>query len=319
MDHPNEGDANAAPARLRVQPGRELPAVSPWARPAAPSLMDPRPEIDDPPPAEPEPAGRAAPTVPLRVPRAETAASGAGGSLAPKRRGRVLLIVGLAVLLALTLMDRVAAHVAPGQIAVAIKKDQQLPNKVDASVGGVPLLTQVLFGKYDDLGFTLHRLQLPGICVDRVNAHLKGLHMPITKIFGKPTKIPVDQVTVAVLLDYADVNKALANQPLHLRFSPAGNAAKVTAQIAGQEGGATIELGARDQQLTITVKGIDFFGFSVPLPGPTVPVPLSLKGLPFDARLTGAKTTSTGLELAGAADHLTLQAPSSKGQPVKGC
>lgn len=216
-------------------------------------------------------------------------------------------------------MDRVAAYVAPGQIAAQIKKDQQLPNQVDASVGGVPFLTQVVFGKYDDLGFTLHRLQLPGICVDRVNAHLKGLHLPVTKILGKPGKIPVDRVTIAVLLDYADVNQALANQPLHVQFAPDGNAAKVTARVLGQEGGATVELGARGQQLTITVKSIDVFGISVPLPGPTVPVPLSLKGLPFDARLTGARTTAAGLELEGAADHLTLQAPSSPAQPVKGC
>lgn len=285
----------------------------------------------------PEPAAteafRAAPPSPPRA--SQGAPGGAGGGPAgsrvdapPPRRGRrrTLLIVGVVVLLLLAVADRVAAYVAPGQIATQIQKDQQLPNKVDATVGGVPFLTQVLFGKYDDLGLTLHRIAASGICVNRISVHLKGVHIPVTKLASTPSKIPIDEVTAAVELNYSDVNALLAKQPLQLHFTPSGNAAKVTAQvdtpIGTEQGGATVRLGANGTDLTITVIGIDVAGINVPLPAVTVPIPVSLAGLPFNLRLTGAKTTSSGIEVAAAADHLTVHAPKgggSSGQPIRAC
>jgi LmeA-like phospholipid-binding len=300
--------------------GTEAPVGAPT------EVMRSRPE-----PAATEAFRAATPSSP-RAPQGGPGSPGGGltGSQAaapPPRRGRrrAFLIVGVVVLLLLGVVDRVAAYVAPGEIAKQIQKDQQLPNKVDATVGGVPFLTQVLFGKYDNLGLTLHRIAASGICVNRIAVHLKGVHIPVTKLASTPSKIPIDEVTAAVQLNYSDLNALLAKQSLHLHFEPSGNAAKVTAQvdtpIGTEQGGATVRLGATGTDLTITVVGVDVAGINVPVPGVTVPIPVSLAGLPFNLRLTGAKTTSAGVEVAAAADHLTVNAPKggSSGQPIRAC
>jgi hypothetical protein len=254
----------------------------------------------------------------------------AGGRFHRLRTGLVIGLVALFVLLAVG--DRIAARVAASQISRQIQTSQKLPTKPKATVGGVPFLTQVLLGKYDDLGITINRISTPGPCVDQVNAHLKGVHVPLSKgISGKIGKVPIDHITGTARITYTDLNAylatALASQNLSLTFAPGSKgSAKVTAsiptQIGLQSGGASVKLGISDHELTITVVAITAFGISLQLPqGFSVPIPVPVSGLPFNLRLTKASAEATGLELGVAADHLTVNAPngSSNGKPIKAC
>ncbi|MGF7238462.1 MAG: LmeA family phospholipid-binding protein [Frankia sp.] len=292
-------------------------------------------------------ASRNAPTDVFRKPtgldqagRGEAGSRGPGGTApqrvggeARERRGpshrlRNVLIIGAVVLLVvLAVGDRVAARVAAGQIVKEIQKSQQLPTKPKATVGGIPFLTQVVFGKYDDLGITINRIATPGPCVNQINAHMKGVHVPLSKgISGKINKVPIDHVTGTAQITYTDLNRYLATQPGAIQFAPgskgtANVTASVNTPIGSQRGGAKVKLGVSSQQLNITIVGVSALGINLSLPAVTVPVPVPLSGLPFNLRLTKADTGSTGLDLGVAADHVTINTPAStaKGQPIKGC
>lgn len=253
----------------------------------------------------------------------------AGGPSHRRRNGLIIGVVALLVVLAIG--DRVAARVAASQIVKQIQTSQQLPTKPKATVGGIPFLTQVLFGKYDDLGITIKRISTPGPCVNQINAHLKGVHVPLSKgISGKISKVPIDHISGTAQITYTDLNKYLAGQPGGIQFAPSSKgSANVTAAvntpIGSQRGGATVKLGVSDQKLNITIVSVSALGINLPLPSITVPVPVPLSGLPFNLRLTKADTGATGVDLGVAADHVTINTPSSgssgssQGQPIKAC
>jgi LmeA-like phospholipid-binding len=310
------GDENAAPGRPASgipdqAPTRPLPLGKPawpgWDAPAGPapvSLAD-APGPQDPP-----------------VPPA------AAGGRRRFRRRRVALLVIVILIILLGVADRVAARIAPAEMVAQIQKTDHLPSKPQASIGGVPFLTQVVFGKYTDVGITIHRIGADNICVDQVSAHLKGVHVPLTKaISGKVTTVPIDEVDGSVRLTYADLNKYLATQPGHVTLSPAGSALRVASSVDIPIIGPVSVFGAvrvavANDRFTISPASIGVGGLgSLTVPAAagralTVTVPIS--GLPLNLHVVSATTSSTGISLSAKAAHLTVK-NSKPTTPIRGC
>ncbi|MBL7492998.1 DUF2993 domain-containing protein [Frankia sp. AgB1.9] len=235
----------------------------------------------------------------------------------------VLQLVGLAV------VDRVAAHLAASQMVSQVQKSQQLPTKPEASVGGFPFLTQVVAGNYKDIGLQIHRVAASGLCVDDIDLHVRGAHLPLRKLISNDvTTMPIDRVVGTVKLTYADLNAYLAGQPGDVRLAAAKNGMRVSAPvdvpIVGQvKVFGDVRATVLDNRLTIapTALGVDGLGaLSIPAGAVrtlTVDVPLS--GLPMDLRLTEARTTSAGVEVTAEADHLNLDTTRTSTTQLRGC
>ncbi|ADP81471.1 LmeA family phospholipid-binding protein [Pseudofrankia inefficax] len=235
----------------------------------------------------------------------------------------VLQLVGLAV------VDRVAAHLAASQMVSQVQKSQQLPTKPEASVGGFPFLTQVVAGNYKDIGLRIHRVAVSDLCVDDIDLHVRGAHLPLRKLIGNDvTTMPIDRVVGTVKLTYADLNAYLAGQPGDVRLAAAKNGMRVSAPvdvpIVGQvKVFGDVRATVLDNRLTIapTALGVDGLGaLSIPAGAVrtlTVDVPLS--GLPMNLRLTEARTTSAGVEVTAEADHLNLDTTKTSTTQLRGC
>jgi hypothetical protein len=234
------------------------------------------------------------------------------------------------VLLVLAVVgDRAGVAVAKSQmrkqidisVAQNLKPGQQPPTVRDVSIGGFPFLTQVLFGKFKDIGVAIDGIETPGPKISTVSAHLKGVHVPLgDALTDSVGQVPVDDVSATVGLSYADLNAYLATQDGKVQVTPAdgGRSVRVVGTIdiplvGAQQVGGTTTFKVENNQLTLVPSSIELegsvnFGFALPsgLSLPSVPIPLS--GLPFDLRIVSAGTTATGLVLTATAKDVVLPA-----------
>jgi len=256
-----------------------------------------------------------------------------GVAVEPARRRRLwrwLAAALVMLLVALAVVDRLAAHLAASEMASQVQKSQQLPTRPGTSVGGFPFLTQVVLGDYQDIGLNIRRVAASGVCVDDIDVHVKGVHLPLSKLIGNDVKtVPIDRVVGSVRLTYADLNAYLARQPGGIQLAAAGSGMRISAPIDVPIIGQVtvfgdVRLGVEGDHLTITATGIGVAGLgAVPLPedlARDLAVSLPLTGLPLNLRLTSAKTTPTGIDVTAEADHLTLNTTTAPtGPQLRAC
>ncbi len=267
-------------------------------------------------PAEADPARR--PPVPPPVEPIGVMASPA----APRRRRRRRRwpVITVIVLLALLVVaDRAAVPIAESQMKVKAEaaitqtsKDPTVtpPRVTDVSIGGIPFLTQVLFGKYDDLRVTVTGISTPGPRISEVKARLQGVHVPFgDAIRDQVGEVPVDKVTAAVQISYSDLNTYLAGLNLSIgkvQVAPAGDGkVKVTVNVpflSSIIGPQAIETGftVKDNNLILVLPG----GLALPA------IPLPIAGLPFNLRIESATAGKNGIAVLASAVDVVLPAGS---------
>ena len=212
----------------------------------------------------PGPAGPARPAAARPAPPAGSAAVPPGPAAMPTgrrvRRRRTRWLVGGVIALAVLLVvaDRLAAAAASTEaVQQVVAQSQGLGSTPTVSFGGIPFLTQVAFGKYTDIAVGINGITPPGgPRVEHLSAHLKGAHIPLSKVVHNSVKtIPVDHVTATLTIAFSDLNAFLRDQPGQLVLSAGKDGA---VQVSGQltEDGSVImiagsaRLQSDDGQLT---------------------------------------------------------------------
>ncbi|WP_261570551.1 LmeA family phospholipid-binding protein, partial [Frankia gtarii] len=244
-----------------------------------------------------------------------------------RRRGRLLAIVLVVLVVLFVVGDRVGVVVAKGQmrkqveasVAENIKPGDPVPKVTDVSIGGFPFLTQVLFGKFTDIGVGIDGIPTPGPKISSVKAHLKGLHVPLgDALTDNVGQVPVDDVRATVGITYADLNAFLAKQAVQVQVAPVDGGKKVelSGTIDGPFGlGSTKVSGittfeVADNKLTLVPSALSVVGglnFTIPVSF-QIPVPIPVSGLPFHLRIVKASTNATGLSLTATAKDVVLPA-----------
>ncbi|MBE3206590.1 DUF2993 domain-containing protein [Frankia sp. CH37] len=195
------------------------------------------------------------------------------------------------------------------------------PTVRDVSIGGFPFLTPDCIRKVQEHRSDHRRCANAGARISSVEAHLKGIHLPVRKMLANDVgEIPVDNVEATVHLDYADVNAFLADQPGDLQINPVDGGKKV--EVAGladvpvlgaQEIGGVIAFEVRDNKLTLIPSEIALHGsinVDIPVPGglggllPAIPIPVG--ALPFDLTVVEASSDAAGLSLTATAADVVL-------------
>lgn len=244
-----------------------------------------------------------------------------------RRRGRLLAIVLVVLVVLLVVGDRVGVVVAKGQmrkqveasVAENIKPGDPVPKVTDVSIGGFPFLTQVLFGKFTDIGVGIDGIPTPGPKISSVKAHLKGLHVPLgDALTDNVGQVPVDDVRATVGITYADLNAFLAKQAVKVQVAPVDGGKKVelSGTVDGPFGlGSTKVSGittfeVTNNELTLVPSALSVVGglnFTIPVSF-QIPVPIPVSGLPFHLRIVKASTNATGLSLTATAKDVVLPA-----------
>jgi hypothetical protein len=259
-----------------------------------------------------------------------------------KKRWPKITAIVLAFLLVLAVIgDRVGVRVAASEmkkrVQIAVQEQTEPgtppPTVREVSIGGFPFLTQVLFGNYKDIRFTIEGLSTPGPRIQEARARLQGLHIPLGDALNNKIKtVPVDEVHGTVLVNYADLNAFLAEKTKegvfqNVQVKPVGDGKRVEATakinlpgaklgplklpgLGEQTVGGVAEFNVADGKLKLTLNELKVegtFDASFQLPAFDA-IDIQTPTLPFDLRIVEAGTNTTGLSLTAKANNVELPA-----------
>jgi hypothetical protein len=229
---------------------------------------------------------------------------------------RFLIAILIFLVAIVVAADRVGAIVGAHVLASKVQDDEELPNKPDVTIGGIPFLTQAFGGKYSDVRITAHGVPVSGVNVTTLTANLHGVHIPVSKIVNNSVnQVPVDRVDGSAFVSYADANAYLAKHKIAgqtIRLSAAGSG-KANVVDTTTIGGHQVALhGLGSASVSGNVITIDVSALSgaanrvVQQVLQRVHIEVPLEGLPFRMTIDSVTATSAGLSGTASAHQITL-------------
>jgi hypothetical protein len=254
------------------------------------------------------------------------------GARRPRRRWGRRLLVTLIVLLviigiALAVLDRFGASYAEkvigDRVAQQVADQKATSDKPDVTIEGVPFLTQVLAGKYQEI-----RIQLRNFAGPAANG--KTLAMPLLDIRAKDVRAPLDTlrtgkgdivattVTGAGTIGYAEVADLIGQKGLVLSQRDGKLIGTAPVQALGQTftvtGAATLAVVNGVVQVRfsdVTAQGLPDVALVRGIIDSYVQrlaVDLKVPALPLKLKVQKVEPTPAGLVVTAAANEVSLNA-----------
>lgn len=225
---------------------------------------------------------------------------------------RFLIAVLIFLIAVVVVADRVGAIVGAHVLAGKVKTDEHLSSRPSASIGGFPFLNQAFGGNYKDVTITAHNVDLSGVTVTTLTAHLHGVHLPFGKVVhGSVSQVPVDRVDGTAFVSFANVNSYLASRHLSVRIAPGHNGeAAVTDRVVVHGKHLSLTgLGSATVSGNIIRVQVTKLSGPVNLGNRVANFTVPLHALPFRIALESVSVTPTGLSGTGGATNIVLGAP----------
>lgn len=218
--------------------------------------------------------------------------------------------------------DRIAAYFAADALASQVQTSEHLARKPDVSIGGIPFLTQALSGNYGEVDVSMRGLSAgQGLQVDRLDAALRGVHVPLGSVLnGSVRQAPVDQATAVAIVAYSSLQAVITRQvgvsPSALTFTPAGTDQVVVAgEVPTSQGRLRVRATARLRvvggRLAVGVVPGSVTGVPAQLrreAASLLTTSLTLPALPFGFQVAGVTVSATGVTLTATGRNIVLGA-----------
>jgi hypothetical protein len=254
------------------------------------------------------------------------------GSPRPRRRWGRRLLATLIVLLIiigiiLVVLDRFGASYAErvigDRVAEQVANQKATSDKPDVTVEGVPFLTQVLAGKYQEIKIELRNFSGPA-------GNGKTIKMPLLDIRAKDVRAPLDAVrsgqgsivattvTGAGTIDYPQLTELIGQKGLTLKESGGKLVGAAPVQALGQTfnvtGAATLTV--KNGLVQVRFSNVTAAGLpDVPLVRNVIDsyvqrlaVDLKVPELPLKLKVEKVQATSAGLVVTAGANDVPLNA-----------
>ncbi|MDI1465784.1 DUF2993 domain-containing protein [Catellatospora sp. KI3] len=232
-----------------------------------------------------------------------------------RRALRVTAVVAVVLGVLLVVADRVGAHVAEDQIAqrVATRLQERgitsSPPKV--SITGVPFLTQVAAGRYDEIDLTLRDLKGGTLPLPLLTVQAHDVVAPTAGVLDGTVHPVAQRVTGTATVSYADLVAAsgLANLTLRAKGEREVQVSGKLPLLGDVTGAAEVSVVGGKVRLRATELRSSLGGVSQALLDTyreKLAVTLSLPKLPFDLALTDLRTAETGLLVSFTAAEVEL-------------
>jgi hypothetical protein len=254
------------------------------------------------------------------------------GSSRPRRRWGRRLLATLIVLLIivgiiLVVLDRFGASYAErvigDRVAEQVANQKATSDKPDVTVEGVPFLTQVLSGNYQEIKIELRNFSGPAgdgktIKMPLLDIRAKDVRAPLDTLRSRQGSIVATTVTGAGTIDYAQVAQLIGQKGLTLKESGGKLVGAAPVQALGQTfnvtGAATLTV--KDGAVQVRFSNVTAAGLpDVPLVHNIVDsyvkqlaVDLKVPELPLKLKLQKVQPTAAGLVVTTGANNVPLNA-----------
>jgi hypothetical protein len=254
------------------------------------------------------------------------------GSSRPRRRWGRRLLVTLIVLLiiigiVLVVLDRFGASYAErvigDRVAEQVANQKATSDKPDVTVEGVPFLTQVLAGKYQEIKIELRNFSGPAgngktIKMPLLDIRAKDVRAPLDALRSRQGNIVATTVTGAGTIGYPQLTELIGQKGLTLKESGGKLVGAAPVQALGQTfnvtGAATLTVANGVVQVrfsNVTAAGLP----DVPLVRNIIDsyvqrlaVDLKVPELPLKLKVQKVQPTSAGLVVTAGANDVPLNA-----------
>jgi hypothetical protein len=247
----------------------------------------------------------------------------------PRRRTGRKLMTGLLVLLvllviALVVVDRVGANYAEREIAnrvaAQIKGQGATSSRPEVDVAGVPFVTQVAAGKYQEIGIVVRDLtgtqQGKTVRMPVVDITARDVRAPLSTLISGSGDIVAGRVDGAATLDYASVAALIGRKGVQL--AEKGGKVAVTAPLEAL--GRTVTVNGTADVTTqgstvrirfteLTAPGLEAVPFArnlINAYASQISIDLKLPPLPLNLRLQTVTPKPEGLAVTATATEVPL-------------
>lgn len=238
------------------------------------------------------------------------------------RRWRELVAAVLtAVLVAGFLLwgvDRLGRTFARSLVTQELQRLTGTPRPPVVELLGDGFLWQTLTGRYDGMEVTLRGLSSGPLRIERLDARLSGLHVPLSDlVLGNPSVLGVESASAEAVLTYPDLDRYLEFTGRPYTVGPGAGSQELEisgeVQVLGRvyDVSADAVLGAEGGALTVSPTSLDT-GSAIDRPAEillrqrlTFLVPLN--PLPFGQQVTGVSAEPGGVLIRTEAEGLALR------------
>lgn len=231
---------------------------------------------------------------------------------------RLVIVLGLLVGL-LALADRGLAYAAGNSTARQVRIHEGLSEDPKVTFRGFPFVTQAWHGRFRTVDVTVRDLSRGGIRIDRIDAHLEGVKVDLSRaLHGKVKAVPVQQGLATMTVTYADLAQYLSSKPGNIRLTVRGGQVYVTSEFGIPNAGrvdveGTPRVVTTDTEVRVVVSSVHVVSGSGTLTpalaaaaAARASFTIPMRDLPFGIKVESATLTETALVVRASAVGLVI-------------
>ena len=246
----------------------------------------------------------------------------------PRRRGGRRVLGGFVVLLiiivaVLAVLDRAGASYAEGvisdRVAQQVANQKATSDKPDVTIEGIPFLTQVVKGRYQEIKIELRNFAGPAgngktVKMPLLDIRAKDVNAPLSALRSGKGDIVAKTVTGAGTVDYATVESLVGQQGVKLAEKDGKLAVTAPVTILNQKVTVhgTADLTVTDNVVSMRFEKVSAEGLpQVPLVdnllnnyAKQISIDLRIPPLPLKLTVRKVQPTAAGLVVTAAADDV---------------
>jgi hypothetical protein len=213
---------------------------------------------------------------------------------------RKFLIVLLGLVILLIIIDRAGLFIAQREIGTRIQTAYDLPDRPDVTIRGIPFLTQVASGHYQQIDVSIPSATAGGVQLRDVDAQFTGVQASLSLLLGQDSgSVTATNATGTAVLPYSQIEQKL---PSGVRVTPDGSVLSVTGTSLYGLIKGTARLGVSGSGITVTPQQLTVAGISAGSLVSRFTFTIPVGALPLHLTITGVQVTPGGV-LVDATGH----------------
>lgn len=212
----------------------------------------------------------------------------------------LVILLGLVVLL--VIVDRAGAFVAEREISTRVRSAYDLPATPKVTVRGIPFLTQLASGHYQEIDISIASAKADGVQLHDINAKFTGVHASLSLLLGQNSgSATAAHATGTALIPYSQVQKRLPNG---IKIAPDGSNLSVSGSTVLGTVHGEARLGVSSSGITVTPQQLTVAGVSAGSLVNRFTFTIPVSGLPMHLSVTGVHVTQGGVVVDASAHNV---------------
>jgi hypothetical protein len=212
----------------------------------------------------------------------------------------LIILLGLAVLL--IIVDRAGVFIAEREIGTRVQSAYDLPSRPHVTIQGIPFLTQVVSGNYQEIDVSISEATVSGVQLHDVDAKFTGVKASLSLLLGQNSgSVTAASATGTAVIPYPQIQRRL---PRGAQIGPDGTGLNVSGTTTYGVIKGTASLGVSSSGITVTPRNLTVAGVSAGALARQFTFTIPVGTLPMHLSITGVHVTQGGVLVDASAQNV---------------